>query len=101
VSLFVERRNNSIGLSPLKVYQYMACGKAIVMSGVAGLDFIEKRKTGILFEPKNSKTLAEGIVTLFRDPPKRARMARNGANVAEQLIGPKGPERSSKMQKTP
>jgi glycosyltransferase involved in cell wall biosynthesis len=86
VSPFVRRRNNWIGLSPLKVYEYMACGKAVVSSRVAGLDFIEKKGAGILVEPENPEALAQGIVSLLLDPPRRARMGQSGARLAKQEL---------------
>lgn len=78
------KRNYPTGLSPLKVYEYMACGKAVVSSRVAGLDFIGERETGILVEPENPQALAQGIVALLLDPQERARMGRNGAELARQ-----------------
>ncbi len=41
VSPFVKKRDDRVGLSPPKVYEYMACGKAIVKSRVAGLGLIQ------------------------------------------------------------
>jgi len=84
VSPFVKRRNNRIGVSPLKIYEYMACGKAVVGSRVAGLDFIEDRETGILVEPESPEALASGLVELLLDSQKTARMGRNGADLARQ-----------------
>jgi len=84
VSPFVKRRNNRIGVSPLKIYEYMACGKAVVGSRIAGLDFIEDRETGILVEPESAEALASGLVELLLDSRKTARMGRNGADLARQ-----------------
>jgi glycosyltransferase involved in cell wall biosynthesis len=82
VSPFVKRRNNRIGLSPMKIHEYMACGKAVVSSRVAGLDFIEREKTGILVEPENPEALGQGILELLLNPQKRASMGQRGAQVA-------------------
>jgi len=80
------KRNYPSGLSlftsPLKVYEYLACGKAVVSSRVAGLEFIEEKETGVLVDPENPEALAEGIVTLLRDPLRRAHMGRNGVALA-------------------
>jgi starch synthase len=75
------KRNYSTGLSPLKVYEYMACGKAVVSSRASGLGIIEERKTGVLVEPENPEALAEGIIELLLDPQKRARMGQEGLKV--------------------
>lgn len=84
VSPFVTRRNNRIGLSPLKIYEYMACGKAVVSSRIAGLDFIEETGSGILVDPEDPEDLARGIAMVLLNPERRAAMGRNGARVALQ-----------------
>jgi glycosyltransferase involved in cell wall biosynthesis len=84
VSPFVKRRNSRIGLSPMKIHEYMACGKPVVSSRVAGLDFIEREETGILVEPENPEALGQGIIELLLDPQKRTSMGRSGAEVARQ-----------------
>jgi glycosyltransferase involved in cell wall biosynthesis len=84
VSPFVQRRNDQIGLSPLKIYEYMACGKAVVSSRIAGLEMIEKKKTGVLVEPENPRRLAEEITGLLLHPRRRARMGERGFMLAQQ-----------------
>ncbi len=84
VSPFVKRRNNRIGLSPLKVYEYLACGKAVVSSRVPGLEFIGEKGVGVLVEPEKPDALAHGIVSLLLDPAKRARMGRKGVRLAQR-----------------
>lgn len=41
------------GYSPLKLYEYMACGKQVVANRVNGFEILEKNKAGILVEPEN------------------------------------------------
>ena len=49
--------------SPLKVYEYLACGKPVVASSVGSVGaLIRNGKIGILVEPENPSALAQGIV---------------------------------------
>jgi len=49
--------------SPLKVYEYLACGKQIVVSNVGSVGaLIRNGKIGILVEPENPESLAQGII---------------------------------------
>lgn len=78
VAPFVRARNERIGLSPLKIYEYLACGKPVVSSRIPNLEFIEKQNVGTLVEPENSEDLAEAIIKLLKDEKLREEMGRNG-----------------------
>ncbi|MBW2058259.1 MAG: glycosyltransferase family 4 protein [Deltaproteobacteria bacterium] len=84
VAPFVRKRNSRTGVSPLKIHEYMACGKAVVASRVKGLDFVEETGAGLLVEPEDPPALARGIVELLQDPQRRASMGRIGAELVEQ-----------------
>jgi glycosyltransferase involved in cell wall biosynthesis len=84
VAPFVKRRNNRIGLSPLKVYEYMACGKAVVTSRVPGLEIVEEGETGFLVDPEDPRSLADGIIELLLDPKKRAHMGQRGLSLVRE-----------------
>ena len=63
--------------SPTKIFEYMAMGKGIVASRVGQLaEILEDGVNAVLVEQKNPKALAEGILTLMRDPELRVRMGR-------------------------
>lgn len=61
--------------SPLKIVEYLACGKAIVASNVG-----ETRRmlggAGILVEPNNFYSLADGIIKVLRDERLRTNLSR-------------------------
>lgn len=78
VAPFVRARNERIGLSPLKIYEYLACGKPVVSSRIPNLEFIEKQNVGTLVEPENSEDLAEAIIKLLKDEKIREDMGKNG-----------------------
>ena len=69
------------GLSPLKVFEYLACGKPVVTSMINGLDFIKKYDLGILVEPENFDELAQALIKLLQNEKLRKKMAKNGRNV--------------------
>lgn len=56
------------GYSPLKIYEYMACGRPVVASAVDGLEFITSSGSGVLFEPGNISDLATKIEELLTQP---------------------------------
>ena len=78
VASFIRKRNLKIGLSPLKIYEYAACGKPIAASRIPNLEFIEKQKAGILVEPENPKELAKAIIKLLKDERLRRELGENG-----------------------
>lgn len=78
VATFILKRNNKIGISPLKIYEYMACGKAIVCSKIKNLHFLDEIKAGILVEPENPYQLSEAILKLLNDEKLRKEMGKRG-----------------------
>jgi glycosyltransferase involved in cell wall biosynthesis len=61
--------------SPLKVYEYMAAGRAVVASRIGQLnDLIEHEVTGLLCDPGSSDDLASGLRRLRDDPGLRQRL---------------------------
>jgi len=70
------------GYSPIKLYEYMACGKPIISSKVGGLEFIEKENIGRIVDPGDSKSLAEGIMDLIKNIDKREEMGQRAFKIA-------------------
>nr|WP_292389200.1 glycosyltransferase family 4 protein [Methanosarcina sp. UBA5] len=76
---FIFARNAKIGLSPLKLYEYMACGKPVVASNISGVsDVLEASGGGIPVFPENPGALAEGIFKLLEDPGLRMKLGSKG-----------------------
>ena len=62
VAPFISARNEKIGLSPLKLYEYLACGKPVVGSNIMGVgDLLEDSNAGIPFTPEDHIELANAI----------------------------------------
>ncbi len=61
--------------SPLKVYEYMAAGRAVVASRVGQLiELVRDGETGLLCEPGDPVSLAAAMAALMDDPALRARL---------------------------
>lgn len=69
----------------VKVLEYMALGKPVVASNLAGMrTMIEHGKTGLLFRPGDSVDLSEKLACLLSDDTLRRRIVRSAiAAVAE------------------
>lgn len=76
---FIVARNAKIGLSPLKLYEYMACGKPVVASNISGVsDALEASGGGIPVLPENPGALAEAILNLLENSDLRTAMGSKG-----------------------
>lgn len=84
VAPFTRARNERCGLSPLKIHEYMACGKPVVASRIANLEHIEQIDAGILVEPENPQELAVAIAKLLKDKALRQQMGENGRKYVVQ-----------------
>ena len=83
---FNTKRNDLTGLSPLKIFEYMACGKPIVTTMVGGLErIINEHKCGCAVEPDNLEALVEGIDKLLCNPALCEKLGRNGRRAAEEF----------------
>jgi glycosyltransferase involved in cell wall biosynthesis len=79
VAPFIKERNSKIGLSALKTYEYLACGKPIVASNIPGVvDLIELSGGGIPVPPENPEELAAAVIKLLSDEHIRNIMGERG-----------------------
>ena len=71
--------------SPIKIFEYMAMGKAIITSNIGQiLEVIEHNKTGLLIEPGNYKELANNIQLLLENKTLRGELGSNARNEFEK-----------------
>lgn len=69
--------------SPLKIFEYMAAGCAIVASRVGQITgILEDGATAILYPPGGISSLAEALDSLRRDPVRRAELGRAARRAA-------------------
>jgi glycosyltransferase involved in cell wall biosynthesis len=64
--------------TPLKLFEYMAAGKAIVATALnQSAEAIQDGHTGRLVEPSNAAAFAEAMLALLNDPAERVRLGQN------------------------
>lgn len=74
------------GNLPLKVFDYLAAGRAIVATDIPTHRTVLNEERAVLVPP-HANDLARGIVSLLRDPERAARLAHAGRRYAEQHLG--------------
>lgn len=65
-----------------KLFQYMLLSKPVIVSNARPMmRILDETQCGLLFEEKNSQSLAKAIIQLY-DPQKREELGKNGYNAA-------------------
>lgn len=78
------RLSRELWFSPLKLYEYMAAGKAIVASRAGQIaEVIDHGRTGLLVEPGDVPALAESLARLLQGPSQRQQL---GAQARQQAV---------------
>ncbi|MFC1992262.1 glycosyltransferase family 4 protein [Chloroflexota bacterium] len=66
------------GYSPLKLCEYMACEKPVVVIRTDGMEFVEENDAGLLVNPQEYQEYADAMVRLLQDQEMSKRMGENG-----------------------
>lgn len=74
----VYKRPVESGYSPLKLYEYMACGRPVIASDTDGFEILAESDAGLLVPPEDSDALATAISELLGDDAARETMGENG-----------------------
>jgi glycosyltransferase involved in cell wall biosynthesis len=73
--------------SPLKVYEYLACGRPVVAGELETLrELFSRHSVGSLIKPGSVPHLVEALDELRKDPELAVTMGRNARLVAEQSL---------------
>lgn len=64
--------------SPLKLYEYMVCGKPVVATDDPDNSFVKEQSAGILLDPEKPEEVATAIIGLLKNDELRERMGSNG-----------------------
>jgi len=73
------------GISPNKLFDYLASKKPIIMSGNFNISIVRDSKAGIAVEPENPEALAEGIVKIQEMAlEEREKLGTNGRAYVEK-----------------
>jgi glycosyltransferase involved in cell wall biosynthesis len=84
VAPFTKERNSITGVSPLKLFEYLACGRPVIASRVDGVkEVIEEGKCGYLFEPGNAEELANRIIQSYQERDTFQEMGVRGRRLVE------------------
>jgi glycosyltransferase involved in cell wall biosynthesis len=83
LALFDRERNDRTGLSPLKIFEYMACGRPVVATDVGNVrSIIERHKCGLIVEPGNIDSMSQAVMKLVRNPELAKELGENGREAA-------------------
>ena len=66
------------GFSPLKLYEYMACGKPVVATDTNGFEILKRYNTGLLTNPKNTILFSNAIINLLQNKQLSEKMGADG-----------------------
>ena len=84
VALAPYPRLDNFYYSPLKLFEYMAAGRAVVASNDGQISqFIRHRVTGLLYEPGNRAELLNCLCELWKDAALREELGRNARKASE------------------
>ena len=74
----VTKKPLKSGYSPLKLYEYMACGKPVIATRTDGFEILEECNAGILIDPTNAQELADAVIKLLLNEDLRKQMGTKG-----------------------
>ncbi len=79
VAPFKRIRNERIGLSPLKLFEYMACARPVVATALPGItETIQAAQAGLLYPIGDTNMLTQHLLSLYHDVGLRETMGRRG-----------------------
>lgn len=74
VAPFVKQRI----CSPIKIYEYLSCGKPVIASFIRNLDFLKDTKSGILVKPDDPEDLGNALIEVMMNKNKSKEMGTRG-----------------------
>jgi len=74
----------AFGFSPLKLYEYLACGRPVIAGQIDGVrEVIEEGQCGYLFEVGDAEELAKRIIQSYQEREKLREMGLRGRKLVE------------------
>jgi glycosyltransferase involved in cell wall biosynthesis len=71
----------------MKLFEYLACGKPVVATRVAGYEIVEKAGAGILVDEGRADMFSSALLSLLRDKDLRQQCSANALSYARQHLG--------------
>ena len=75
------------GYSPMKLYEYFACGKPVVATRVSGYEIVERINAGRLIEANDAQGFSEAILSLAENTELRTEYGGNALRFARENLG--------------
>lgn len=75
------------GYSPMKLFEYFACGKPVVATRVGGYELVEKINAGKLVDGEDAEGFASAILTLAENEELRKECGENALRFARENFG--------------
>ncbi len=66
---------------PIKIYEYLACGKPVVCSDIPGIDNLRDKNLLVLVEPGNPEALASALLGTLEDMDARRAQRENAPKI--------------------
>ena len=81
---FTMGRNSLTGISPIKIFEYMACKRPFITTKTETSydNLIESCHCGILVSPNDATALAAAVVKLLQNPKQCSQMGQKGRRIA-------------------
>ena len=70
--------------SPLKIFEYMACAKPVVVSDIPDALFVKQSRCGLVFPGGDYKAMADSLFQLLDNPDMAVEMGRRGRDLVEK-----------------
>jgi glycosyltransferase involved in cell wall biosynthesis len=70
--------------SPLKLYEYLACGKPVIAARVGQVEQVMREQGEMLVQPGDVDAIVDRVVRLASDPALRARLGAEGRSTVER-----------------
>ncbi len=82
-----EQRNARIGVSPIKLFAYLACGKSIIATAIRGFDFLEEMELGSIVPCADAIAYSEAIRDWLEHPQRIKDTESSARRYAEENCG--------------
>lgn len=70
--------------SPLKLFEYLSSGRAVVATRVAGTSEVLESSSGVLVTPGNTEEICNAVVNLCKNPQLCRTLGENGRKLVEE-----------------
>lgn len=80
----LPERPRALDISPLKLFEYLACAKPVVAFDVPGLSFIDREGMGVLVPAGDPEALGQAVLSLLANSSLREEMGRHGRRYVEK-----------------